>query len=112
MRAEFESVRSGFLGLNVYGPKLVKLKKRFHQMVGTKDNFGYLIGQLIASKIWDREEEMFTPYSTFGNYCELEYVYMPKTSFGFGAMAVKNSSFDKIFNIKMYDKQIGKKPTF
>lgn len=108
MRAEFESVRSGFLGISVYGPKLVKLKKKFHQLVGTRNNFAYQISQLIASKIWSREEEIFNSYSNFGNYSDLEYVYMPKSSFGFGAMAVKNNSFDKIYNIKMYDKTIGK----
>lgn len=108
MRAEFESIRSGFLGVNVYGPSTVKIKKMYHSFVNKNEDFGYLISQLIACKVWDREDELFNPYSNYGNFGELETVYMPKSSFGFGILALKNISFDKIYNIKLFDKEIGK----
>lgn len=84
------------------------MKKIFHNFIDKQDNFGSQISSLIASKIWDREEEMFQPYSKFGNFSDLETVYMPKSSFGFGAVGVKNKSFDKIYSVRIYEKEIGK----
>lgn len=85
------------------------MKKMFHSFIGDADNFGSLISRLIATKIWEREDELFSQYSKYGNFDELETVFMPKSSFGFAALAVKNTSFDKIYIIKLYNKEIGKK---
>jgi hypothetical protein len=96
--------------LSTYGPSNIEISEAVNSLSDPTQNFERILQSSLNYLLFNQEKQEFESFTGHKELVEgeLQYLMMPASSYGFGVLLFRNSSFNKTISAKLLNKQLSK----